>query len=87
MAKIIPITCDLCAGSVLGPFLFLIYVNDIPEAVRSRLFLFADDKKVYKVIRKAAQDQHHPVSNGGVFLGCAGLTPCPMKGYKAGNTG
>ena len=29
--------------SILGPLLFLICVNDIPQAVKSNLFLYADD--------------------------------------------
>ena len=38
-------------GSVLGPVLFLIYVNDIVMAIDSTIKLFADDAKVYRAIR------------------------------------
>ena len=34
-------------GSVLGPILFVLYVNDMPEMVKSHLFLFADDAKLF----------------------------------------
>jgi hypothetical protein len=38
-------------GSVLGPFLFLAYVNDIPDIVESNIKMFADDTKIWlKVI-------------------------------------
>ena len=30
-------------SSILGPLLFLIYVNDMPQAVKSDLFIYADD--------------------------------------------
>ena len=37
--------------SVLGPILFLVYINDLPEAVQAQLLkLFADDAKLYKAI-------------------------------------
>ena len=37
------IYCGIPQGSILGPLLFLLYVNDMPQAVHSDLFLYADD--------------------------------------------
>ena len=38
-------------GSVLGPILFLIYVNDIPETVNCSIKMFADDTKLFRTVK------------------------------------
>ena len=37
-------------GSVLGPLLFLIYINDLPDNVKSTIYMYSDDTKVYREI-------------------------------------
>ena len=42
-SEVSSISCGVPQGSILGPLLFLIYVNDMPMAVKCDLFLYADD--------------------------------------------
>ena len=37
------ISCGVTQGSILGPLLFLLYVNDMVQAVNCDLLLYADD--------------------------------------------
>ena len=37
------LTCGVPQGSILGPLLFLLYVNGMPQTVKCDLFLYADD--------------------------------------------
>ena len=41
-------------SSVLGPVLFLIYINDLPDYVKSSYKIFADDTKIYAKVGNMA---------------------------------
>ena len=50
------VTSGVPQGSVIGPTLFLLYINDITENIQSRMRLFADDSVIYRDI--SSEDDH-----------------------------
>ena len=48
------VTSGVAQGSVLGPLLFVIYINDLPEIIRNCCKLYPDDSKIIAIIRDAA---------------------------------
>ena len=45
-------------GSILGPLLLLIYINDLDNNVTSNLLKFADDTKMFRKFSNHGDKQH-----------------------------
>ena len=83
--------CGVPQGSVLGPLLFLLYVNDICDNVKSPLTLFPDDTNIFEDLRPGNHKLkriidwrrrcHHSRFHDGRYLCCGyeGM-PCSWSG-------
>lgn len=51
-----PVISGTPQGTILGPILFLIYINDITANVKSKIKIFADDTKIYREMNDPIAD-------------------------------
>ena len=52
-----PVTSGVPQGTVLGPLLFIVFVNDLPDHVSSAMKMFADDTKLYRGVDRDSDTQ------------------------------
>ncbi len=79
-------------GSILGPLLFLVFVNDIPEVINhSEFSMFADDTKCAKLVKGLCDsDGLQEACASGLMSGslrkpnvsCCGVPPVSLWGTR-----
>ena len=78
-----PVLSGVPQGTVLGPLLFSLYINDISSDIESEIRLFADDCVCYREIKD--EKRHNETSEGYWSIGFLGkevgyeISTCQMQ--------
>ena len=62
------ISCDVPEGFILGPLLFLIYVNDMSQAVKNGLFLYVNDSRLVYQHKDINETENEVISQMKIFV-------------------
>ena len=46
-----PVQAEISQDSILGPLLFLIYINDLPNELKTNVKLFVDDTSLFNNVK------------------------------------
>lgn len=58
-----PVKSGIPQGSVLGPILFVIFINDMPEMVENLCELFADDAKLFRDVHLRDEEKNRSLQS------------------------
>ena len=68
-STLLPITIRVPQGSALGPFLFLVYINDLKNSCKSPIMVYADDSVLlcsdnnFQSLKKKCENEFGPLEN------------------------